>query len=85
MTTEITIGSLDDLSINQDRTITKYDMRKIEDQIAAVQVDGYALLLIKEPSEEVQLAAVRKDGKAIKFIKKPSLKVQLAAQVGDWL
>ena len=50
-----------------------------EEQLAAVNKDGYAIEYIKNPSEEVQLAAVNKNGYAIRDIKNPTEKVQLAA------
>jgi hypothetical protein len=50
-----------------------------QEQLTAVNQDGYAIQFIKNPSEAVQLAAVKQYGYAIRYIKNPSEAVQLAA------
>ena len=56
-------------------------------QLAAVQVNGRAIQLINNPSEEVQLAAVEQNGYVIYWILKkgivPSIAVQRAAVLSD--
>jgi len=50
-----------------------------EEQLAAVNQDGYEIQYIDNPSEAVQLAAVQNCGNILKFIDNPSEAVQLAA------
>ena len=50
-----------------------------EEQIEAVQKNGYDIRYISNPSEKVQLIAIQQEGAIIKHIENPSEKVQLAA------
>jgi hypothetical protein len=46
----------------------------------SVSVYLWAIVYIKNPSEQVQMAAVKQDGQAIEHIKNPSPQVQMAAK-----
>ena len=56
-------------------------------QLKAVQNNGYAIRLIKNPSEKLKIAAVRQNASVIQFMDDPSERVQYEAvhQEGDSL
>ena len=58
-------------------------MKTEQEQLKAVRKNGFAIQLIKNPSETVQLEAVKQKGSAIKYIKNPSENVQLEAVKQD--
>ena len=47
-----------------------------ENQLAAVQQNGYALQFCHQPSEAVQIAAVQQDGDVLRYCHQPSEAVQ---------
>ena len=51
----------------------------LNEQLTAVQQNGYAIRYIENPSIEVRLAAVQQDGTAIRWIKHPSEEVKRTA------
>jgi hypothetical protein len=50
-----------------------------QQQLAAVQQNGYSIQYIHNPDRDVQLAAVQQNGNSIRFIRDPGRDVQLAA------
>lgn len=59
--------------------IKRYPNSPFYVQLAAVSQDGFLIIYIKDPSEEIKLAAVRQTGHAIQNIKDPSISIQLEA------
>ena len=56
---------------------------QLKSQLEAVKQNGYAIIHIENPSEQVQLQAVKQNGLAIYHIKSPSEQVQLEAVKQD--
>ena len=51
----------------------------LNEQLAAVQQNGYAIQCIETPTIEVQLVAVQQNGYAIQCIENPSEEVRIFA------